>query len=224
MTKKAEQFVRRARKMLLEEFGAFETPKTHQLRLVTKAGPLNVTFHDNGDVMTYFDFAIQGEAMVSASVPSGKWNHHSHLTGTVKDAMDYIRSQFERLRPTSLDQFMDVTSIVPCAVVETVLRERKIVDMVYSGKDRLVDPAYMSEDMGRLDFQGNVAWFTRHCEERLVALWDSNPHIRCKLEGDSGLDTVYAFVHHWLDAFIECLPVYRKKHPLWVPLETALTS
>ena len=83
MTKKAEQFIRRARKMLLEEFGAVETPDgVYQLRLGTKAGPLNVTFHDNGDVMTRFDFAIQGEAMVSASVPSGKWNHHSPSDGS----------------------------------------------------------------------------------------------------------------------------------------------
>jgi hypothetical protein len=226
ITKKAERerFDREVRKMIVEEFGAVETPdKMYQYRMNTKAGPLCISVHDGhecpGCVMTRFDFAHQGEAMVGATVPSGKWNHHFRTGTSCNDALEYIREQFERLRPTTLDQFMDATSIVPCAVVETVLQERGISDLIGTrGRLSMVDPPYMSEEMGRLEFAGNVAWFTQHCEERLISLWDSNPHIRVKLQSDSGLDTVYAFVHHWLDAFVECLPDYRKKHPLWAPL------
>jgi len=231
ITKKPDRlrFDREVRKMLVEEFGAVETPDgMYSYRMNTKAGPLGISIHEGvdspGNVMTRFDFAHQGNAMVSATVPSGKWNHHFQPGTSCDDALEYLRGQFERLRPTSLDQFMDVTALVPQAIVETALLERGIGR--HTCRERLVmtDPPYMSAEMGRLECEGNVAWFTRHCEERLVSLWDSNPHIRTRLQSESGRDTAYAFVHHWLDAFVESLPDYRKKHPLWSvanePVET----
>jgi len=224
-----ERFDREVRRMLVEEFGAVDQGDDayHKYRMITKAGPLGISIHEGvespGNVMTRFDFAIQGEALVGASVPSGKWNYHFSPGVSCDEALQTIRVSFERIQATTLEHFMDTTSIVPQAIVETVLQERAIVDEVgCRGRLRMVDPPYMSAEMGRLEFVGNVAWFTHHCEERLVTLWDSNPHIRRKLlktRSESGLDTAYAFIHHWLDAFIENKPDYRKEHPLWRPLE-----
>jgi hypothetical protein len=221
ITKKPDRlrFDREIRKLISDVGGVHVGENSaYEYRMNTKAGPLSIHIHEcvdsPGSVMTRFDHALVGESLVGASVPSGKWNHHFSTGETCDDALDYMRIGFERIQPTSLDAFMDETAIVPQAVVETALAERGIVNEYgCRGRLRMTDPIYCGED--RLDFKAAVAWFTKHCEQRLVQLWDINPRIQRQLASDSGRDIAYAFVHHWLDAYLDSSPKYREKHPNW---------
>jgi len=220
ITRKADRlrFDREIRKMIVEFGGVATDEHRGEYRMNTKAGPLSIHVYECSDspgwVHTRFDHALVGEALFGASVPSGKWNHHFAAGETCDDALDCMRASFERIQPTSLETFVDETSIVPQAVVETVLEERGIVNEYGCiGRLRMTDPIYCGE--GRLDFKAAVAWFTTHCEQRLVQLWDINPRIQWRFGSESGRDIAYAFVHHWLDAYLDSPPKYREKHPGW---------
>jgi len=222
ITKKPERvrFLKEIHNLILESAGV-QTAMEHrdEYRMNTKAGPLSISFGTCDDspatVFTRFDFAIVGEALVGASVPSGKHNFHFIPGVTCDAALDEMRQFFERIKPTTLDHFMDQTSIVPQAVVVTVLEEQGTCgDYRTRGRLRMTDPHYM-HGQGHHDFEAAVAWFTTHCEQRLVQLWDINPRMRQKLSSDSGRDIAYAFVIHWLDAYLDCPPKYRKAHPNW---------
>jgi len=220
ITKKPDRikFFNEVREVLVNDFGAIGTHEDEyrvEYRMNTKAGPLDITIHKRDinegkspcTIFTRFDYALKGEELVGASVPSGKWNHHFE-TGTPPNlALNNIVYHFSRLMPTSLDVFMDETSLVPQAVLEGALEERNQREL-----RRLVDPPYMGQDgFGRTQA---IDWLISHCEERFIYLYDSNANISQQLRDDSGRDVAYAFVHHWLDAYLDCPPDYRKKHPL----------
>ena len=225
ITKKPERerFKREIVKLIVE-WGGIATDEEHgEYRMNTKAGPLSLhaCLDDDYDspctVFGRFDFALVGSALVGASVPSGKHNFHFSPGVTCDDAIDELRRFFERVKPTTLDHFADQTSLVPQAVVETVLEEKGVLPFRRGSSIclRMSDPLYMYTHPDKKDFEQAVAWFTLHCEQRLIQLWDTNPRIRQKLASESGRDIAYTFVAHWLDAYLDSPPKYRKKHPNW---------
>ena len=224
ITKKPERerFKREIVKLIVE-WGGIATDEEHgEYRMNTKAGPLSLhaCLDDDYDspctVFGRFDFALVGSALVGASVPSGKHNFHFSPGVTCDDAIGELRRFFERVKPTTVDHFADQTSLVPVAVVSTVLEEHGINDLRGTrGRLRMTDPLYMHGNPDHKDFNQAVAWFADHCEQRLIQLWDTNPRIRQKLASESGCDVAYAFVAHWLDAYLDCPPKYRDKHPNW---------
>lgn len=156
-----------------------------------------------GDVMTRFHFAKMANPHTGCNPFSGKWNHHYFDGYSEKSALDAFKASMERVAPTPLDDFMDETAIVPRAVAETVVGERGVM---------LVDPLYAGEN--GLNHEQAKAWFIEHVERRTVMLWDNNKRFRKILEsdGDNGRDTLYAFVEHWLDAYLDSPLDYRKEH------------
>lgn len=216
-----ERFKREVVKLILRYGIQRPNGAPNEFRMNSKAGPLDVSVSQFGcddspaTVFTRFDFAIQGESLCGASVPSGKHNFHFSPGTSCDDALEMLERHFERIQPTSLDEFMDNTALVPRAIVETVLEEKAItMDHRTRMHHRMYDPPYMGQD--GLDYEAAVAWFTEHCENRLVYLYDSNPRIRATMDRD-GRDVAYTFVHHWLDAYLDCPPKYREQHP---PLRT----
>jgi hypothetical protein len=217
--KERDRFDREVRKMLVEEFGAIEPDgAAYQYRLNTKAGPLDVSIHEGidspGNVMTRFEFPLPGQEWVGASVPSGKWNFHWPPGADCDESLDTLRRQLDCIRPTSLEDFAQATwSFIPQAIVGGVLQERGIIEGTGSALP-MSDPLYMfAEPNSGLRFAAAVEWFTDHCTQQLIALFDMNRCIRRLLEGDSGAEVASGFVHQWLDGYLDSPPKYRKAHP-----------
>jgi len=215
-----ERFKREVVK-LLAELGAIAINEA-EYRMNTKAGPLSIDVdlgndsHSPCSVFTRFDYALTAQALVGASVPSGKYNFHFSSGTTCNAALDEIRSCLSRIKPTTLEQFRDETSIMPGVVAKTVLEERGILPQGASQQSyRMEDPAWNFHNETYKDFAAGVQWFIAHCEQRIVQLWDINPLFHKKLAGKSGLDITYAFVAHWLEAYLDNPPQYRKRHPNW---------
>ena len=156
-----------------------------------------------GTVFTRFHFAKLAHPHTSCNPFSGKWNHHYFSEHTPESALEDFKRQMQRVAPTSLDAFMDETSIVPSIIASTVVDERQVM---------LVDPAYAG-DKG-LNHEQAKAWFVDHVERRTIMLWDNNKRFRKILasKGNNGRDTLYAFVEHWLDAYLDDPLDYRKKY------------
>ena len=229
ITKKSERerFKREVVKLTVEHGGIPTNEERGEYRMRTKAGPLSIhiCLNDHGirqtspcTVFTRFDHALHGQPF-GGSVPSGKCNFHFSPGVTCDDALAEVRNYYERIKPTSLDEFMDTTALVPRAIVETVLQERGIVPHTSpffrtTGQQRMADPLYMHSNPDEKDFDAAVEWFTVHCEERFILLWDLNS-CSDKLASASGRDIAYVFVNHWLDAYLDNPPKYRKSHPNW---------
>lgn len=220
LTQKAERArcIRNMVKMI--QSGEFQVVKLegdkdgeNDFRMNTKAGPLFITVYDNW-VHTRFDYAQVGEKFVGASVPSGKWNHHFPNDWSADDAVVYMRAEFRKIKPTTLEKFQDDTALLPHVIAETAMREAGVYPWVSRSKScsRMVDPAWACQRPDVKDYEGAVKWFSDHCAERLIQLWDMNQHFRKRLESATGRDVAYAFVHHWLDAYLDCPPKYRDAH------------
>jgi hypothetical protein len=179
------------------------------LTMHTRFGPLDLNVTTNstegpGTVFARFKYARLAKQGAGASYPSGKWNHHYFGDFTVEQALDDIEDQLKLIQPTALEEFMDETSLVPRAVVETLFAERSV--------GQFVDPPYMGTN--GLNANEALQWFVAHVEQRIVFLYDNNLRLRIRLQSDSGRDVLYAFVDHWIDAYVECPPDYRKRHPM----------
>lgn len=225
MTKRDRQrFANRARDIILAK-GARQTHqhttaenRTHyEFEYDSKFGPLRISVYPRdtqaggpGDVMTRFEFPKVAHPATDCNRYSGKWNRHYFDPWTVENALADIERWIALIEPTTLEQFVQATSIVPSAVAETVVAER-----CHRGNE-LCDPPYAFACEKGLDHEASKSWFIAHVERRTIFLWDCNPRIARILgsEGDSGRDTLYAFVEHWLDAYQHNQPDYRDKHPL----------
>ena len=226
ITKKPERerFKLEVVKLIVDHGGIATDEEKGEYRMNTKAGPqsLHVCLDDHGIkqnspccVFTRFDFSFVAASLCGAAEISGKFNFHFSAGVTCDTAINEIKCHFESMKATTLDEFMDQTSIVPQAVVTTILEEQGATpDYRTRNHHRMIDPAYM-HDQGHHDYKAAVAWFTAHCEQRLVQLWDINPSIRQKLSSETGRDIAHAFVSHWLCAYLDSPPKYRKAHQNW---------
>jgi len=218
------RFVRTA-SVLIEQHGGLPTRPLFEngitggvhteFALDSKFGPLRLSVYERttdsggpGDVMTRFEFARLAAPSTGCNPHSGKWNHHFFSPWTADDALEDVAQRLKQVQPTSLEDFVGETSLLPGLIAQAVIADR------YSRGNELCDPAYAFAGGGGLDHDASVAWFVSHVERRTVFLWDVNPRIRDILRGDSGRDVLYAFVGHWLDAYADNQPEYRRKRPL----------
>lgn len=101
-----------------------------------------------------------------------------------------------------LDEFADQTSLLPGIVAQTVIAER-----CPQGTE-LCDPPHVCAGLSHAEA---VRWFVRDVEHRTLFLFNKNPRFRAVLLRVSGRETLYAFVNHWLDGYLQNPPEYRKK-------------
>jgi hypothetical protein len=214
MSKRIQEQFRRGAAEVIRHIGGTELPDEnsgYRFHLDTKYGllRLHVDEHDQhegpGTVFACFENATAASTIVSNRF-SGKWNLHYFDGWTVEAALKDLEAKLRRVLPTSLDGFMTQTSIVPIAVVETVLEERA------ERQHFMSDPVYVPADR-RMDHSQAAAWFFSHVERRAILLYDINRQLHKLLRSENGRDVLYAFVHHWLDAYLLDPIRYRKEHP-----------
>lgn len=221
-TKKPERdrFVKEAFNLIIE-LGGVEVKAPHRndldkemhacCAMDTKFGPLEYlslsgnTTEGPGCCMTRFRYAVVAHNNTNCNEHSGKWNHHYFSEWTTDKALADLRRRLENVLPTTTEEFADQTSIVMQAVVETVLQER---NLYHQG---LCDPPYAFGCGNGLQHDESVAWFAAHAERRIRFLYDTNARIHNAIESGQGLETVYMFVDHWLDAYLDDQPNYRKQ-------------
>lgn len=215
VSKRAQEQFRQRAAEVIRRVGGAELPDEdggYRFHLDTKYGllRLHVSEHDQhdgpGTVFTYFENATAASAVESNRF-SGKWNFHYFSGWTVEAALSDLERNLGRVLPTSLDDFIMQTSLVPVAVAETVLEERA------EQPNLLADPLYVPADR-RLDHSQAAVWFVAHVEHRVVLLNDTNRQLHKLLRSKNGRDVLYGFVHHWLDAYVFDPVRYRKEHPL----------
>jgi len=194
-TKKAEA--------VIQKHGGQPDDGTYEWKMETRFGPLHLSI-DNDSVMTRFDFPHLAHPELGCNPYSGKWNHHYFNTWTVEQAVADLDEKLTRITPTSLEEFSDATSLLPDVIATTVIDER--------GVD-LTDPTYVSP-ASFLDHDAATRWFIDHATQRTTFLYDNNARLRKLFKTDQGRDALYAFVEHWLDAYIHNPLDYRRKRPL----------
>lgn len=217
VSKQTQKQFRQGAAEVIRTVGGTESPNEsggYRFHLDTKYGllRLHIDEHDQhegpGTVFTCFENATAASE-IGGNRFSGKWNHHYFAGWTVEAALGDLEKNLHRVLPTSLDEFVTATSIIPIAVVETVLEER-------TGRPHfMADPLYVPADR-RMDHSQAAAWFVAHVERRFVLLNDTNRQLHKLLRSENGRDVLYAFVHHWLDAYLLDPIRYRKEHPLIV--------
>lgn len=209
-----EQFRQRAAEVIRRVGGTELTDEDggYRFHLDTKYGllRLHISEHDQqegpGTVFGCFENATAA-TRINCNPHSGKWNFHYFGSWTVEAALGDLEKNLRRVLPTSLDDFIIQTSLVPVAVVETVLQERA------ERPNLMADPLYVPADR-RLDHSQAADWFVAHVERRVVLLNDTNRQLHKLLRSENGRDVLYGFVHHWLDAYVFDPVRYRKEHPL----------
>ena len=143
---------------------------------------------------------------------SGKWNNHYIAPHTPASALEDFKGKLELIKITPVDEFTDVTSIVPRVVVETVFEQRGIVPNGVT----LQDPAYAFSVGKGLHNAEAMEWFIENSVRRIIFLYDTNMWLASKmrLKGNFGRDMLFMFVHHWLDAYMYRPVDYRERKPL----------
>jgi hypothetical protein len=179
----------------------------HKFCLNTKYGPLFISLKDTdkfsgGTFFSCFIYSHLATEHLGCNSYSGKWNHHYHYN-SAEFAVVHITTQLHNIKPTSLHEFCSKTSLVLDVIVKIVVEDRNV---------DLTDPVWMWKN--GLSHEQSLHWFINHIKSRLVFLYDTNKRIREIFEGEDARDTVYAFVEHWLDEYIDNIPKYRRENSL----------
>ena len=203
---------------MLEARGAVQTeePSTlndgtsYRLEMPTKYGPLAIHVcetisRDPGTVFTRFEYAKLGAGRLGGNEYSGKWNHHFSQDQTVDFALECLEGEFDRILPTPYHFFTEATAILPEVIAKTVIENRRC---------DLIDPPYHFNSEGYCSHEAAVEWFAQHVVQRVIFLYDNNQYIHDFLTDCECPDIVYAFVEHWLDAYIDNPVEYRKRCPM----------
>ncbi len=90
------------------------------------------------------------------------------------------------------------SALVPTVIAENILTKNRII---LSDKDK--------------------NWFFDHVEARMRYLWSNVPRYQKKMASSRGLSWSYAFVEHWLKAFLKDKEEYKIKYSesVWSALE-----
>ncbi len=220
---KRKQFVKVIRDYLLS-IGAVETKAdlnnkhsiygdfpSYEFVYDSKCGTLHLAVHARGsykgssgpgDVMSRFALPKMAHRHVNCNPHSGKWNHQYFENCTIEEALENFKSEMEKITPTTLEDFVQKTSLVPNIIAGIVVENRNT---------KMDDPLYVVQN--RLCHDEAREWFIKYVERQAVFLWDNNKTFRksCSYIGNSGLDTLYAFVEYWLDNYLDDPVEYRKK-------------
>lgn len=186
-----------------------------EFTLNSKFGPLRLSVYERttdsggpGDVMTRFEFSRLTSLSTGCNPYTGKWNHHYFSPWTTDDALADIERWLKQIQPTSLEAFAEATSLLPGVIAQTVITER------CPRGTELCDPPYAFAGDEGLEHEASAAWFISHVERRTIFLWDVNPRIQDILRSDAGRDVLNAFVNHWLDAYMNNQPEYRRRRSM----------
>jgi len=197
-----KHFAKKA-KAVIQQHGGQPDDGTYEWKMDTRFGPLRLSV-DGDAVMTKFDFPHLAHDELGCNPFSGKWNFHYFDSWTVEQAIADLEWRLNIVKPTSLEEFSDATSLLPDVIATTVIEERGV---------NLTDPLYVSVDRF-LDHAAATKWFVDHVTQRVVFLYDSNVRLRKLFRSNKGRDALYAFTQHWLDAYVHNPPDFRKKRPL----------
>jgi len=185
---------------VIQKHGGQPDESAYEWMLDTKFGPLHLSVNDDS-VMTRFDFPKVAHPETACNPYSGKWNHHYLRGCTPKQALADLDARLKRIKPTSPDELADATNLVPDAIIRTVIQERGV---------NLSDPPYAPE----LNHGAALQWFVGHVVRRLIFLFDTDPPFTRLLKSDGGRDALYAFVSHWLDAYLNNPLNFRRSRSL----------
>jgi len=185
---------------LIQEHGG-EHVEDDRWEMWTKFGPLTLHVWEDA-VMTRFEFPKVAFPRTGCNRYSGKWNFH-YSGNEVETAINDFSFHLDKVEAKSVDKFVDATSLVPDVISDTVIQESEA---------DFQDPPYMG-DRG-LSHEDAKVWLGLHCTQRLIFLYENNSRIREQLESDSGRDVAYAFVEHWLMAYLDSPPKYRERKPI----------
>jgi hypothetical protein len=96
----------------------------------------------------------------------------------------------EAVRPEELKAFTDQTTLLPHAIIDTVLERAA------------------PSEMG----QGDRKWFLGNSEERLVKLFNADSRWKSRLKGVRGRDFAYTLINHWLQSYLVNPRRYKQRH------------